>query len=296
MEYKDYYKIMGVERNATPDDIKHAYRRLARKYHPDVSKEPQAEAKFKEVGEAYEVLKDPEKRASYDQLGSNWKQGQDFTPPPQWQQSHYQDAGDIFESLFGARHRERAMPGQDIHGKIIINLDEAFHGATKPIQIPIRELDQHGRAHTTTKSLNVKIPRGVQAGQQIRLSGQGGEGLHRGPKGDLYLEVEFAKHPWFEIDNKDILCQLPVTPWEAALGATVTVPTLAGKVELKIPPESQSGQKLRLKGRGMSGATPGDHYVILKIMIPLPHTEAATKIYEQMAKEMPFDPRAKMGV
>lgn len=311
MEYKDYYKIMGVERNASADDIKRAYRKLARKYHPDVSKEPDAEAKFKDVGEAYEVLKDAEKRAAYDQLGANWQQGQEFRPPPGWNQQNahagmggdFSDASDFFESLFGGRfggqrasQRQRAHAGEDLHGKIQISLEDAYHGATRHIQLPIRELDAEGRPQVVTRALNVKIPAGIKSGQQIRLAGQGAPGFGGGQKGDLYLEVEFSQHPWFDVVEKDVFVTLPVAVWEAALGATVTVPTLAGKVDLKIPADSQSGQKMRLKGRGLPGNPAGDQYVILKIVIPKPTTANAKVLYEQMAKEMPFNPREKMGV
>lgn len=317
MEYKDYYKVMGVPRNATASDIKTAYRKLARKYHPDVSKEPDAEAKFKEVGEAYEVLKDEQKRAAYDQLGSNWQAGQDFRAPPGWQ---YADTGgggggeahagfggeasDFFESLFGGgfggrrhhgRHREHSMPGEDYHGKMALRLEDAFHGGVREMQIPITEYDADGRPHTTAKTLKVKIPSGVKSGQQIRLTGQGGVGRGSGKKGDLYLEIEIQKHPLFDLVGKDLEMSLPVTPWEVALGATVTVPTMASKVDLKIPPNSQNGQKLRLKGRGMPGDPPGDQFVILKVVIPEPKTESARELYERMAKEMPFNPREKMG-
>jgi curved DNA-binding protein len=318
MEYKDYYKIMDLERNATASDIKTAYRKLARKYHPDVSKEANAEAKFKEVGEAYEVLKDEQKRAAYDQLGANWQAGQDFRAPPGWDYANqagaaghgratadagagFGSASDFFESLFGGggfggRHRrEQSMPGEDLRGKIQITLEDAFNGVVRQMQIPITEYDQNGRPKTTTKTLNVKIPKGVKAGQQIRLSGQGGAGIGAGKKGDLYLEIEIEKHPFFEVMDKDIICHLPIMPWEAALGATVTVPTLAGKVELKIPANSQTGQKLRLKGRGMPGATPGDQYAVLKVVIQQPVTDTAKALYEKMAQEMPFNPREKMG-
>ncbi len=312
MEYKDYYKIMGLERNASAEDIKRAYRRLARKYHPDVSKEKNAEEQFKAVGEAYEVLKDPQKRTAYDQLGANWQSGQEFKRPSGWQYAErggdQGDAGfgntsDFFESLFGGggfggRQRTRhdfSQPGQDFYGKLQVSLEDAFHGAMRDMQIPITELDQYGHPHTVKKSLKVKIPAGVKTGQQIRLSGQGGTGIGQGAKGDLYLEIEILKHPQFEIMDKDVYCTVPIAPWEAALGATVTVPTLAGKVDLKIPPGSQSGHKLRLKGRGLPGQTPGDQYVILKIVVPVPTTESAKALYEKMAKEMPFNPREKMG-
>jgi curved DNA-binding protein len=312
MEYRDYYKVMGVARDASADDIKRAYRKLARKYHPDVSKEPNAEERFKEVGEAYEVLKDPEKRAAYDQLGANWQQGESFRPPPGWQQqasagedrdsADFGDASDFFESLFGRmgggqarQHRSYAAPGQDYHAKLQVNLEDVFHGATRDIQLPVMEIDAQGQRRTTQRTLKVKIPVGVKPGQQIRLSGQGAKGQGGGRQGDLYLEIDINKHALYDVMDNDIYLTLPITPWEAALGAKVSVPTLAGPVELKIPPGSQGGQKLRLKGRGMPGKLPGDQYVILKITIPQPTTEAAKALYEQMAREMPYNPRGHLG-
>lgn len=311
MEYKDYYKIMGLSRNASADEIKRAYRKLARKYHPDVSKEPNAEEKFKELSEAYEVLRDTQKRSAYDQLGSNWQAGQEFRTPPGWQQHHqggmgdgdFGDVSDFFESLFGGgrargqhpHQRARSRQGEDYHGKLQISLEDACHGAVRQVTIPLVQHDQHGHQQVTNRKLNVKIPAGVKAGQQIRLAGQGGEGLGEGRKGDLYLEVEFQKHPLFDVVGNDIYCTVPIAPWEAGLGATIVVPTLAGKVDLKIPAGSQGGQKLRLKGRGLPGAA-GDQYVILKIVIPHPVTDKAKLLYEEMAKEMQFNPREKMGV
>jgi curved DNA-binding protein len=312
MEYKDYYKIMGLERNASSDDIKKAYRKLARKYHPDVSKESHAEEKFKELGEAYEVLKDSEKRTAYDQLGANWKAGQEFKRPPGWQgfgsnqdgsTGGFGDTSDFFESLFGgafggrqSRQREYSMPGEDYHGKVQVSLEDAFHGATREIQLPVTEVDQHNRQHVKYKTLKVKIPAGVKSGQQIRLTGQGAAGFGTGKKGDLYLEIEIQKNRLYDLMDNDIYLTLPIAPWEAALGAKISVPTLAGKVDLKIPPESQAGQKLRLKGRGMPGSPAGDQYVVLKIIIPQPTTTSAKALYEKMAQEMPFNPRIDMGV
>ncbi|MES2219226.1 MAG: DnaJ C-terminal domain-containing protein [Pseudomonadota bacterium] len=319
MQYKDYYKIMGLERNATTDDIKRAYRKLARKYHPDVSKEANAEERFKELGEAYEVLKDTQKRASYDQLGSNWQNGQDFRPPPGWQHFGGEaqgngeggfggfggSASDFFESLFGGggfggggrqrQRREYSTPGEDYQGKVKVSLEDAFIGATREIQLPIQEMSADGRPHIVTRKLKVKIPAGVKSGQQIRLSGQGAPGMGAGKKGDLYLEIDIEKNPLYDVVGNDVYLTLPVAPWEAALGAKISVPTLAGKVDLKIPAGSQGGQKMRLKGRGMPGSTPGDQYVILKIIIPQPTTDKAKGLYEQMAQEMPFNPREKMG-
>jgi len=302
MEYKDYYNIMGVPRTAQADEIKRAYRKLARKYHPDVSKESGAEEKFKELGEAYEVLKDPQKRAAYDQLGANWQAGQEFRPPPGWAPPEWEgvaggaggfgDASDFFEFLFGggqggmhrSTHRHGfARRGEDYHSKIQISLPEAYHGGVKEIQLT----GQQGQR----RLLKVKIPPGIKSGQQIRLPHQGAPGMGKGEKGDLYLEIEVQKHPFFDMIGNDIYCSLPVTPWEAALGATVTVPTLGGKVGLKIPPGSQGGQKLRLKGRGLPGTKGGDQYVILKIVIPQPATDSAKALYTQMAQEMPFNPR-----
>jgi len=313
MEFKDYYAVLGVPRDATQDDIKRAYRKLARKYHPDVSKEANAEARFKEVGEAYEVLKDPEKRAAYDQFGNQWQAGQDFKPPPNWDTGFefsgggFTDAGDFsdfFETLFGrARrgrggHRDRGFQtrGEDHQAKILISLEEAYQGASRTITLKTPELDAEGHVITRPHTLNVKIPKGVTEGQRIRLAGQGAPGLGGGPKGDLYLEIAFQPHPLFRAEGRDIYLELPVTPWEAALGQTVTVPTLGGKVELRIPPGSQSGTKLRLKGRGLPDSPAGDQYVVLRIVTPRADTPAAKALYEQMAHELPMNPRAALGV
>ncbi|MGD7035823.1 DnaJ C-terminal domain-containing protein [Methylotuvimicrobium buryatense] len=317
MEYKDYYKIMGVEKTATQDEIKRAYRKLARKYHPDVSKEPDAEQKFKEVGEAYEVLKDPQKRAAYDRIGSQWREGQPFTPPPDWDVGFEFSGGgftggdtsgfsDFFESLFGrggpfgagrqAYSRSFSAQGQDHRAKILIDLEDAYHGASRLISLQIPELDEAGRMINKTRTLNVKIPKGVKAGQQIRLTGQGGPGIGHGRQGDLYLEIAFRKHRLFHAEGLDIYLELPVTPWEAALGATVAVPTLGGAVELKIPPGSQTAHKLRLKGRGLPGNPPGDQFAVLKVVVPPAKSDADKAIYEQMAKAMPLNPRVGMGV
>ena len=297
MDYKDYYKVMGVSETATDKEIKLAYRRLARKYHPDISKEKDAEAHFKEVGEAYEVLKDTEKRKIYDQYrrdretGSHTRQAHQR---PEYADSYGTDQStyDFFESLFGARpFREQHQAGTDMHGTVQISLEEAVHGATKEIHLP-------GQPHTQAKdqTLRVKIPAGVKSGQQIRLSGQGGAGGPGMPRGSLYITLQVNKHPVFDVMGDDIYVTLPVTPWEVALGTTVVVPTLAGKVDLKIPAGSQGGQTLRLKKRGLPGSTPGDQYVILKIVTPKPTTEAAKALYLKMSEEMPLNPRAQMGV
>lgn len=317
MEYKDYYKVLGIDKKATPDDIKQAYRRLARKYHPDVSKEANAEDKFKNVQEAYEVLKDPEKRTAYDELGSNWKSGQEFRPPPGWgqrqQNTHfYTDQGqgfseedlggfsDFFSNLFGRKrsssfdqdyegYRQR---GNDQRTKITITLEEAFHGASKTLQLQSPAIDASGQIRESMRKLKVTIPVGATEGQQLRLTGQGGPGVGGEAAGDLYLEIAIQPHPLFSLQERDIYLTLPVTPWEAALGADIKVPTLGGPVGLKLAPGSQAGQKLRLKGRGMPGKpTAGDQYVILQVLIPSAQTDEQKALYEKMAEIMPFNPR-----
>jgi len=319
MEYKDYYKIMGVSRDASQDEIKRAYRKLARKYHPDVSKEADAEAKFKEVGEAYEVLKDPEKRAAYDQLGANWKAGQDFNPPPGWDQGFEFHGGgftgadsasfsDFFEELFGRAaysqgagaqaggYREYSARGEDAHAKVLIDLEDAYNGASRTITLKHTELGSDGRPQVKERTLNVKIPKGVKEGQHLRLSGQGSPGVGQGKAGDLYLEIAFKPHPLYRVEGKDVYLDLPVTPWEAALGAKVKVPTPTGVLDLKIPAESKGGQKLRLKGKGIPGKPAGDFYVVLQIALPPANTEKAKAAYKAFAEAVPFNPRAKLGV
>jgi curved DNA-binding protein len=311
--YKDYYQIMGVGRDASQDDIKRVYRRLARKFHPDVSKEANAEDKFKEVQEAYEVLKDPEKRAAYDQLGSNWRQGQEFRPPPDWGRDFEfstssfggaEEGGfsDFFSSLFGqrspfgqqgggARSRGYSAAGDDHVAKIQIDLEDAFRGGAQTIELKSPQLGPDGRVTVKPRTLKVTIPPGVVEGQRIRLAGQGSAGIGGGPAGDLYLEIGFRPHRLFQIEGRDVILKLPIAPWEAALGAPVQTPTLAGPVDLRIPPNAKTDQKLRLKGRGLPGSTPGDQYVVLKIMTPPAETEAARALYEEMKKELPFNPR-----
>ena len=315
MEYKDYYKIMGVARDATQDEIKRAYRLLARKYHPDVSKEPDAEARFKEVGEANEVLKDPEKRAAYDKLGADWKAGQDFRPPPDWNTGFEFSGGgftggdaaqfsDFFESLygqgFGAGSGRRAQPhakGEDHHARVMIDLEDAYTGAVRTITLQVPEVDAQGRVSMRERKLNVTIPRGIRAGQHIRLAGQGAPGAGPGKSGDLFLEVEFLPHPFYRVEKHDVYLDLPVSPWEAALGATLNVPTPGGVVEIKIPVGSTTGSKLRLKGRGIPSGTPGDLYAVLKVALPPAADEAAKEVYRNMAGQFKsFNPRSKLGV
>jgi curved DNA-binding protein len=315
MEYKDYYRIMGVKRDATPDEIKRAYRKLARKYHPDVSKEKDAEARFKELGEAYEVLKDPEKRAAYDQLGSQWKAGQEFRPPPGWQGGfEFRDVGggpeiggfsDFFESLFGgaARRpgstrgaRDLRMRGEDHHARVVIDLEDSYRGASRSITLQVPEVDPQGRVASRPRTLSVRIPRGIRQGQQIRLAGQGGAGFGGGEAGDLYLEVEFNPRGRYRVEGADVYLDLPVAPWEAALGATVQVPTPDGPVDMKVPANSQAGRKLRLKGRGIPARQPGDLYVVLQIALPPADTEQQRQAWEQMKKAFAFNPRAGVEV
>ncbi|MCR6650195.1 MAG: DnaJ domain-containing protein [Cellvibrionaceae bacterium] len=314
MEYRDYYQILGVERGADQDAIKRSYRKLARKYHPDVSKETDAEAKFKELNEAYEVLKDPEKRAAYDQLGNNWQAGQDFRPPPGWDQGFEFHGGytqvdpeqfsDFFESLFGRggfgsqgfQHAGgRNRRGENTHAKILIDLEDAYKGATRTLTLRHSEIGADGRPQIRERAINVKIPKGIAPGQQIRLSGQGEAGLGGAGAGDLYLEVEFKPHALYHLDGKTVYLDLPVTPWEAALGATVRAPTPTGAVDLRIPPNSRAGSKLRLKGRGLPSKEPGDLFVVLQIALPPADSEAAKTAYRQMEKAFNFEPRAGLG-
>ncbi len=300
MEYQDYYKLLGVTRDAGADEIKKAYRKLARKYHPDVSKEPDAEAHFKEINEAYEVLKDPEKRQAYDQLGANWKAGQDFRPPPGWDGAFHGGAGagfgggmggggfsDFFESLFGRGFQSAggafARKGADQQSDIHVSVEEAYQGGTRALRL------------ANGKTLQVKIPAGVTDGQRIRLGGQGGPGSGGGKSGDLFLNVHIDPHAVYRLEGSDVYLYLPLTPWEAALGASIRVPTLGGKVELKIPPGAQSGRKMRLKGRGLPGHPPGDQYVVIELATPPAKTDAERDFYERMREEMPFNPRAHLG-
>ena len=315
MEYKDYYQILEVARDATQKQIKQAYRKGARKFHPDVNKSPEAEKKFKELGEAYEVLKDPEKRAAYDKFGSNWENGQDFEPPPNW------DAGfefggtgytgadatgfsDFFETLFGRsqfdggprHHTTFRMKGEDQHAKVALQLRDAFHGTKQTLTLNRPVVDNQGHVTTTPHTLHVAIPKGIIEGQRIRLEGQGLPGSGGSPAGDLYLEIAFQEDDLFHAEKRDIHMTLPITPWEAALGASVTVPTLAGNVTLKIPAGSQGGKKLRLKGKGLSTERQkGDQIVTLRVVIPEAVTDEQKKLYATMAEIMPVNPRQKLG-
>jgi len=320
MKFKDYYETLGVARDATEADIKSAYRKLARKYHPDVNKEKDAEERFKEVGEAYAVLKDTEKRAAYDQMGSNWKSGQDFTPPPNWNEGfEFSDGGfgaggyegdqsEFFESLFGrGKHRQGGrgvhpnqgqgmhFKGQDHHAKILIDLADAYNGAKRTIALHMPTLDPSGHVTTQERKLDVSIPKGIKAGQNLRLSGQGGPGMGEGGAGDLYLEIDFHPNPIYRVDGKDVYLDLPLTPWEAALGTTVKVPTPAGTtLELTIPINTVAGRKMRLKGKGIPSKEPGDLYVVTMIATPPADTDTQKEAYQAFEKAFEFNPRTHL--
>jgi len=312
MDYKDYYKTLGVDRKATQDEIKRAYRKLARQYHPDVSKEDNAEQKFKDVGEAYEVLKDPEKRVAYDQLGSDWNNQQGFRPPPDWDAGFefrgsprgaggQHDFSDFFESLFGQARsaggpRGFHMQGEDHHAKILVDIEDSFNGASRSISLQMPEVSADGHVVSRSRTLKVGIPKGIRQGQQIRLSGQGARGRGSGKAGDLYLEIEFKPHRYYRVEGADVYLELPVAPWEAALGASVKVPTPSGAIDLKIPANSKAGKKLRLKGRGIPAKSPGDLYVVLQIVLPPADDDKSREIYQRMKEEISFDPRASMEV
>jgi curved DNA-binding protein len=314
MEFKDYYATLGVERSATQDEIKRAYRKLARKYHPDVSKEADAEARFKEVAEAYEALGDAEKRAAYDDVGKRYKTGQDFSPPPGWDTGfefsgrdfgggEAFDHSDFFEALFGRRGAAGAYgpraaahaAGSDSHAKVLIDLQDAYRGARRTLSLRVPHVDAQGHATLQERQIELNIPKGIREGQHLRLAGQGGPGRGEGPAGDLYLEIAFRPHPHFRVDDRDIYLDLPVAPWEAALGASVTVPTPDGSVQLTLPAGSSAGRKLRLRGKGLPSNPPGDMYAVLTIALPPADTAAAKDAYRAMAQAFPhFNPRRSL--
>ena len=319
MEFKDYYKVLGVERGASDDEIKKAFRRLARKHHPDISQAADASARMQELNEAHEVLRDKEKRAAYDRVGQGAQPGQAFQPPPGWDSGfefsggpgEFSDGADhsaFFEALFGAARqrgahghtgpgaeRSRARRGQDHHAKIVVPLEDTFKGATRELTLHSPEMDAAGNVTLREHTLQVSIPRGIRAGQQIRLAGQGSVGVGDGPRGDLYLEIEFAPHARWRVDGRDLYYTLRVAPWEAALGAALNVPTPDGLVEMNVPAGSQTGRKLRLRGRGIPGSPVGDFYVILELVLPPANDDKARDAYRQMARELAFDPRAPLG-
>lgn len=323
MDFKDHYATLGVGKTATPAEIKHAYRKLARKFHPDVSKEADAEARFKDVAEAYAALKDTERRTAYDELARRHAAGQSFDRQhgrpggfgrggrgPDGASGHPQsgdvDLDDLFESLFrrdgaaGTRHRNdgnRTMAGTDLHAQALIDLADAYRGARRVVALRVPAVDDAGRVVFHERQLEVGIPKGVREGQKLRLAGQGGPGHGDGPAGDLYLEIRYLPHPVFRPDGSDLYLDLPVSPWEAALGATVTAPTLGGTVQLKVPANSAQGRKLRLKGLGLPGSHPGDLYAVLSIALPASDTEPHREAYHSLARAFPaYNPREALEV
>jgi curved DNA-binding protein len=312
MQFKDYYQTLGVSRDAGADEIKKAFRRLARKYHPDVSKEADAEQRMREVNEAYAVLSDPEKRAAYDQLGQGYQTGQDFRPPPDWDAGfefsgrgfsphEAADFSDFFAELFGhmggrqAGFGTRGGPyqarGEDHHAKVLLDLEDAFSGATRQINLQVPAMDAQGRVRLNTRTLNVKIPRGVKEGQIIRLAGQGAAGAGTATAGDLLLEVHFKPHPRLRPDGRDLHLSLPVAPWEAALGAIIAVDLPGASVKVRIPEGAQSGRQLRVRGKGIPGEPPGDLLLDIQVVLPPADSPKARQLYETMARELAFDPR-----
>lgn len=310
MKYKDYYATLGVVRTASGDEIKRAYRKLARKYHPDVSKEPGAEEKFKEVSEAYETLHDPEKRAAYDQLGRH-APGQEFRPPPDWEQAFggmrfdggdgtFQDIdlADLFAGFAGrhgrARSRDEPARGRDYEAAVRITLERAFHGTEVELDLTVPEYDSRGVGHRVRRQTKVRIPRGVTNGQRLRVPGKGGSGLHGGPPGDLYLDIEVQPHRVYRVDGLDLHLDLPLAPWEAVLGTTVQMPTPAGTVALTVPAGSRAGQQLRLAGRGLArtDGTAGHFYATVQIVVPTLVDDAERALYRQLAERSTFNPRA----
>lgn len=313
MQFKDYYQTLGVKRDATAEEIKKSFRKLARKYHPDVSKEPDADERMKEINEANTVLSDPEKRAAYDQLGKSNQPGQDFRPPPDWD-AGFEFSGrgfspnetgefsDFFSQIFGhmgggaqAHGRNFQRRGEDHHAKAMLDLEDAFHGVTRQIVLQVPKVDAQGHVVLEKRTLNVKIPVGVREGQVIRLAGQGAPGVGGAAAGDLLLQVHFKPHARLRADGRDLHLSLPVAPWEAALGAIVTVDLPGGGLKVRIPAGTQSGRKLRVRGKGIPGATPGDLMLEIQVVLPPADTAEAREFYEKMAQEMAFDPRQQGG-
>lgn len=314
MKYQDYYAVLGVDRDANADEIKKAYRRLARKYHPDVSQAPDAEEKFKALGEAYDVLKDPEKRGAYDQLGADWQAGQEFRPPPDWSpfgfdngyaESHfeYEDLSDLFRSMFGAQNAgyrrsgpqsgsfgssyktQGSVRGADLRSHVYLTLEQLYNA--EPVELSYRD-----GVSDVPRTLRVTVPSHLREGESFRLKGQGVQNpTNATDNGDLYVELRLIPHPTFTLEGSDILTTLLITPWEAALGASVSVPTLGGPVSLKIPAGSQSGTRLRLKGRGLVDSKPGHQVVILQIRVPAPLSAEEEALFEALKTASSFNPR-----
>lgn len=314
MEFRDYYQTLGVARDASADEIRKAFRKLARKYHPDVSKATDAEARMKEINEAYAVLGDTEKRAAYDQLGRGYAPGQDFSPPPGWDEGFEwsgrgfgpggaEDFSDFFAELFGrmgradGRHGAHGFQGrgEDHIAHVVLDLEDAFHGVTRQLTLRAPQVGRDGRVTLATRTLQVKIPKGVREGQIIRLAGQGHPGLGGGSAGDLLLEVHFRPHPQYRPDGRDLHMSLPVTPWEAALGGVVAVDLPGGTLRLRIPEGAESGRQLRVRGRGIPGDPPGDLLLDLKVALPPASDPKARALYQRMAQEIDFDPRRSLS-
>jgi len=323
VQYKDYYETLGVSRNASRDEIQRVYRKLARKYHPDLNKKAGSEDKFKEINEAYEVLKDPEKRKKYDQIGSGWQQGDNFRPPPGWEHNFDPGSGqqgrqenffwssdggdysDFFESLFGGQFQQgftgsegrqpfsRQQRGSDHEAILRIPLEEAFRGGTQTITMQSTAPSGHGGVSSSEKRYDVKIPPGILPGQKVRLSGQGGKGSGGGGSGDLFLKVEVEPHPRFQLKGRDLYTELAITPWEAALGANIDIQTLSEPVTLKVPPGTQSGQKLRLRAKGMPNpkGSPGELYAVIQIKVPKSLSKKERQLFEELSKVSGFKPR-----
>jgi curved DNA-binding protein len=312
MKYKDYYAILGVPREASQDDIKKAYRKLARKYHPDVSKEKNAEERFKEINEAYQTLSEPEKRAAYDQLG-RYRPGEEFRPPPGWERrfrfeeanlDEFFDLGELFEHFGGfgrrgarGRHAGFAMPGQDYEVTAHLTLEELYQGAEVGLEVAAPELTPSGVVHRVPRTVRVRVPKGATDGQRLRVPGKGGPGLNGGPPGDLYLNIKLRPHSLFKASGHDLYLELPVTPWEAVLGADIEVPTPAGRVKVAVRPGSRAGQKLRLAGRGLP--TPkgghGDLYCVLQIVTPTALSDRERQLYQELGRLSTFNPRGHLG-
>ncbi|MCB1506923.1 MAG: DnaJ domain-containing protein [Hyphomicrobiaceae bacterium] len=319
MNFKDYYKVLGVERSATQDEIKRVYRKLARQFHPDINKDAGAEDRFKEIGEAYEVLGDAEKRAAYDDIGQGFEAGQEFRPPPNWDagfestgaepggEAH--DYSEFFETLFRRAQQQRAderwtrpggaefhARGEDHHARIYVDLRDAFEGGKRNVSLRAPEVDADGHVRVRERTLAITLPKGLEEGKSIRLKGQGSPGHGKLPAGDLYLEIYYNPDPLYRLSGKDVYFDLPVTPWEAALGASIKAPTPSGPIMLKVPPGSFNGRELRIKGRGLPSKEPGDLFAVLQIVLPAADTEAAKEAYREMERKLAFDPRAKLGV
>lgn len=310
MKYIDYYKVLGVDRDASQDEIKKAYRKLAHQYHPDVSTEPDADHKFKEVAEAYATLKDPEKREAYDALGRH-PQGADFVPPHQWQQHFREESADFsdvdlsdllaaFAAAQQAQHQERArrpIDGQDFETSMPVTLEQVYAGAEADLTISLPDYDAQGMPRRSPKTYRIRVPKGASDGQRLRLPQKGGPGFNGGRAGDLYVTMQFQPHPLYRVSDRDLFIDLPLAPWEAALGATVEIPTLGGAVEMKIPAGTVAGRKLRLSGRGLPDATGkhGDLYAIVKIDVPAKPSARERELLQKLAAESSFNPRSDSG-